>query len=90
MTAHITANPKDKSSKRVLSSLVATRRKMMRYLMRTDYANYRVVIKELGLKAVPFKMPKYARDTTAKASHSDLRARHERVKHRSSRGAKGH
>lgn len=91
MTAHMAGNPKDTASKRVLSSLVATRRKVLRHMLRTDYTAYRVVLKELGLKAVPFRVDKYAAtDKTVKKSHAELRARNARVKKRSSRGAKGH
>lgn len=90
MTAHLAASPRDSKGKRTLQSLVARRRQLMQYMLKHDYANYRVIIKELNLKAVPFKLSKYTASRPQKTEHKILRARHARIKNRSGRGHKGH
>lgn len=50
LTEHIRNNKKDASGKRGLLKLVDTRKRLLRYLDRTDHARYLTVIKELNLR----------------------------------------
>lgn len=50
LTDHLSRNKKDVSSRRGLLKLVATRRKLLDYLARTDNERYLKIIKTLGLR----------------------------------------
>lgn len=50
LAKHITTNPKDHSTKRGLSILVAKRKRFLTYLERTNREEYKKVIKALGLR----------------------------------------
>jgi small subunit ribosomal protein S15 len=50
LTAHFKAHAKDNLSKTGLARLVATRKKLLAYLKRTDPAAYEDAIKKLGLR----------------------------------------
>ena len=50
LTEHCKAFPKDKSASRSLLILVGQRRKLLKYLQRTNLEGYRSLIKELGLR----------------------------------------
>lgn len=50
LTEHMSANKKDKSSRRGLLRLVARRRKLLDYLARTQNERYQKVISTLGLR----------------------------------------
>lgn len=50
LTQHMQDNKKDVSSKRGLLKLVDSRKRLLRYLDRTDHARYLTVIKELNLR----------------------------------------
>ncbi|MCR5699347.1 MAG: 30S ribosomal protein S15 [Treponemataceae bacterium] len=50
LTEHCKAFPKDKSAARSLLILVGQRRKLLRYLQRTNLEGYRSLIKELELR----------------------------------------
>jgi len=50
LTAHMSQNKKDLSSRRGLLRLVARRRTLLDYLARTDHDRYQKVIKTLGLR----------------------------------------
>ena len=50
LTEHLRALPRDAHSRRGLYGLVAQRRKLMKYLDRTDPDRYRQVIDELGIR----------------------------------------
>jgi len=50
LTDHLSRNKKDFSSRRGLLKLVATRRKLLDYLARTDNERYQKLIKTLGLR----------------------------------------
>lgn len=50
LSAHLTKNNKDKHSRRGLLSLVADRRKHLKYLEATNKRAYGVIVKKLGLK----------------------------------------
>ncbi len=50
LTEHCKSFKKDKSSQRGLLMLVGQRRRMLKYIQRTDLEKYRNLIKELGLR----------------------------------------
>lgn len=50
LTEHCKMFKKDKSASRSLLKLVGQRRRMLKYLTRTDLEGYRALIKELGLR----------------------------------------
>jgi len=50
LTNHMSANKKDLSSRRGLLRMVATRRKLLDYLKRTQPDRYQNAIKTLGLR----------------------------------------
>ncbi|MBO8451153.1 MAG: 30S ribosomal protein S15 [Spirochaetes bacterium] len=50
LTDHYTRFKKDKSGQRGLLILVGRRRRLLKYLQRTNLEGYRALIKELGLR----------------------------------------
>ena len=50
LTGHCKQFKKDKSSQRGLLILVGKRRRMLKYLQRSNLEKYRSIIKELGLR----------------------------------------
>jgi small subunit ribosomal protein S15 len=50
LTGHLKAHGKDHHSRRGLLMLVGKRRRMLRYLERTDLERYRALVAELGLR----------------------------------------
>jgi small subunit ribosomal protein S15 len=50
LTGHCKQFKKDKSSQRGLLILVGQRRRMLKYIQRTNLEKYRSLIKELGLR----------------------------------------
>ena len=50
LTEHMKANKKDMHTKRGLVSLVERRRKLQKYMNRTDHIAYLALIKRLGLR----------------------------------------
>ena len=50
LTEHCKTFKKDKSSQRGLIILVGKRRRLLKYLQRSDLEAYRTLIKELGLR----------------------------------------
>jgi len=50
LTEHLRGHPKDHHSRRGLLMLVGKRRRMLRYLERTDVERYRALVAELGLR----------------------------------------
>jgi small subunit ribosomal protein S15 len=50
LTEHCKKFKKDKSGQRGLLILVGQRRRMLKYIQRTNLDNYRSLIKELGLR----------------------------------------
>jgi len=50
LTDHLKVHKKDHHSRRGLLKLVGQRRRLLRYLTKTDISRYREVIKELGLR----------------------------------------
>ncbi len=50
LTGHLRTHPKDHHSRRGLLMLVGKRRRMLRYLERSDLERYRALVSELGLR----------------------------------------
>jgi small subunit ribosomal protein S15 len=50
LTGHCKQFKKDKSGQRSLLILVGQRRRLLKYIQRTNLEGYRVLIKELGLR----------------------------------------
>jgi small subunit ribosomal protein S15 len=50
MTEHLQAHPKDNHSRLGLMSMLANRKKLLRYLRRTDGDRYGFILTKLGLK----------------------------------------
>jgi small subunit ribosomal protein S15 len=50
LTEHLRAHAKDHHSRRGLLMLVGQRRRLLRYLERTDLERYRALVAELGLR----------------------------------------
>lgn len=50
LTAHCKQFPKDTTASRSLLKVVGARRKMLKYMQRTDLEGYRALIKELGIR----------------------------------------
>ena len=53
LTEHLRTHAKDHHSRRGLLMLVGKRRRMLRYLERTDLERYRSLVAELGLRRYP-------------------------------------
>jgi len=50
LTEHFKVHKKDTNSRRGLLKLVGQRRRLLKYLQRTDLAGYRVLIDKLGIR----------------------------------------
>lgn len=50
ITGHLKIHKKDYSSQRSLQMLVGKRRRLLNYLIETDIARYRAIIKKLGIR----------------------------------------
>ena len=50
LTAHCKAFPKDTGASRGLLKAVGSRRKLLKYMQRTNLEGYRQLIKELGIR----------------------------------------
>ena len=50
LTEHFKTHKKDTNSRRGLLSLVGKRRKLLKYLQRTDLAGYRALIEKLSIR----------------------------------------
>lgn len=50
LTQHLIANRRDASSRRGLQQMVGQRRRLLKYLSKTDLARYQAVIAQVGLR----------------------------------------
>ena len=50
LTEHLRTHSKDHHSRRGLLKMVGRRRRLLRYLQRTDLDGYRALVRELGLR----------------------------------------
>jgi hypothetical protein len=85
----VAKNNHDKSCKRTLQVLTSSRRRLLQYMIRTDFQSYRVAIKELGLRPLPIVAPRHPPKVRAE-THKKINARNARVVSRKGRGDKGH
>ena len=89
LSGHLAQFKKDTHSKRSLLILASRRRRVLEYMMRRDFSNYRLVLKELGLRPLAvFNSPHQPK--VRKETHAQIIERNGRLKNRSSRGALGH
>lgn len=89
LSVHLQRNKKDNHNKRHLQILTSRRRRLLQYMIRNDYQNYRLVIKEFGLRPIPIFGSKHALKTRTR-THKQINERNKRLKNRNSRGGKGH
>jgi small subunit ribosomal protein S15 len=89
MSANLAKNKHDKNCKRDLHILTVRRKHLLQYMMRSDYQNYRLVIRELNLRPLPVFQSKFL-TTHRTETHKQINDRNKRLKNRVSRGAKGH
>lgn len=89
LSTHLGKNRHDKHSKRSLGLLTVQRRHLLEYMMRRDYANYRLMVSELGLRQLPvFHSRHLPKDR--ERTHAQVRERNARLRSRVSRGHLGH
>ncbi len=50
LTEHLKVNKKDHSTRLSLLKLVGRRKKLLKYLQKTDIVRYRAIVKSLGLR----------------------------------------
>jgi small subunit ribosomal protein S15 len=86
---HISAHKHDKDALRQMQILLSRRRKVLEFMVKTDYNNYRVVLRELGLRPIPVFNSKY-QPRGARTPHKEIHLRYSRIKSRTRRGHKGH
>ena len=89
LAGHLDGHKKDTHSKRSLLVLSSRRRRVLEYMQRKDYQNYRLVARELALRPIPVFNSKHTPKVRA-STHGQIIARNARIKNRSSRGDKGH
>lgn len=89
LSQHMAKNGHDTACQRTLQILTSRRRKLLQYMIRKDFTNYRVVVKELGLRPLPIVTSRHPAKVRTE-THAKINARNQRVRSRSSRGSKGH
>ena len=89
LSDHLSKNGHDKFSKRALQLLTSRRRRLLQYMVRTDYANYRLVISELGLRPIAIIGTRHTPKMRSE-SHEKINERNAKIKNRTSRGGMGH
>jgi ribosomal protein S15, bacterial/organelle len=50
LTEHFKAHPKDTNSRRGLQKLIGQRRRLLKYMQRTDLTGYRALIEKLNIR----------------------------------------
>jgi len=58
-------------------------------MIQKDFNNYRIVVRELGLRPLPIVPPRHPPKVRTE-THAKINERNSRVASRSSRGSKGH
>lgn len=86
---HIRKHNHDKHALRTIAIVANRRRKLLRYMMRNDYDNYRVCIRELEMRPTPMFYSKYP-PRRPRQTHQAIAEKRKRLKNRKSRGYKGH
>uniref|UniRef100_A0A0A9GSC5 Small ribosomal subunit protein uS15c n=1 Tax=Arundo donax TaxID=35708 RepID=A0A0A9GSC5_ARUDO len=70
---------KDKHSKKGLQDMVQRRKKYLKYLRRTDWDSYCLVLSKLGLRDVPeYKAPDYKNKSVTKAKSKKSKSKKKR------------
>ncbi len=89
LSAHLSVSKHDAYSKRALQILNSRRRRLLQYMVRTDFNNYRLVVAELALRPIPVFGSRHTPKVRAE-THKKINERNHRLKNRSSRGDRGH
>lgn len=89
LSAHLASNSHDSYAKRSLQMLTSRRRRLLQYMVRRDFANYRLLVRELGLRPTPVFGSRHTPKVRAE-THKKINARNSRLKNRTSRGHLGH
>ncbi len=89
LTLHLSKNRHDQAVKRRLQILASRRRRLLQYMTRVDYANYRTVVRELALRPVPVVGSRHP-PKVRKESHAKINARSATKRKGGSRGHLGH
>jgi small subunit ribosomal protein S15 len=89
LSAHLASNKHDTHCKRQLQIFTSRRRKLLQYMIRTDYQGYRLVVRELGLRPMAVVASRHPPKQRAE-THQALNERNSRLKNRRSRGHLGH
>jgi ribosomal protein S15 len=72
---------KDKHSRKGLQDMVQRRKKYLKYLRRTDWDSYCLVLSKLGLRDVPeYKAPDYKNKSTSKAKSKKSKSKKRKMK----------
>ncbi|XP_052141196.1 uncharacterized protein LOC127761027 [Oryza glaberrima] len=72
---------KDKHSRKGLQDMVQRRKKYLKYLRRTDWDSYCLVLSKLGLRDVPeYKAPDYKNKSTSKANSKKSKSKKRKMK----------
>ncbi|CAL4885830.1 unnamed protein product [Urochloa decumbens] len=80
---HLSAvlHKKDKHSRKGLQEMVQRRKKYLKYLRRTDWDSYCLVLSKLGLRDVPeYKAPDYKSKSTTKAKSKKSKSKNKKRK----------
>ncbi|KAF0933509.1 hypothetical protein E2562_018592 [Oryza meyeriana var. granulata] len=80
---HLSAvlHKKDKHSRKGLQDMVQRRKKYLKYLRRTDWDSYCLVLSKLGLRDVPeYKAPDYKNKSTSKAKSKKSKSKSKKRK----------
>lgn len=91
LAEHIERHHKDQHAKRALQMVIHRRRKLLRYMMRRDYNNYRIVVRELKLRPLPVHYSKFPPSNRVRVPHAEVHKKHASKKRkRKGRGHLGH
>ena len=89
LALHASKNGHDMAVKRRLQVLSSRRRKLLQYMMRSDYANYRLVVSELALRSIPIVGSRHVPKVRPE-SHKKVNARSATKRKGGTRGHLGH
>lgn len=89
MQNHVKLHNHDKHALRTVGIFVSRRRKLLQYMMKHDYSNYRLCINELNIRPMPVLFSKYPPRPHRK-THEQVQLRNSRIKNRRPRGHLGH
>uniref|UniRef100_A0A0D3FBQ6 30S ribosomal protein S15, chloroplastic n=1 Tax=Oryza barthii TaxID=65489 RepID=A0A0D3FBQ6_9ORYZ len=81
MSENDCGSARDKHSRKGLQDMVQRRKKYLKYLRRTDWDSYCLVLSKLGLRDVPeYKAPDYKNKSTSKANSKKSKSKKRKMK----------